>query len=378
LRFATRLYPNSSEAWETLAALQEENGDWKAAADSWATVHRLAPGAGARQVAYASLERARQKQVEAMIAAAEAAAEAREFAESLRLLLDASALRPPGRLASTVRHNYFDNLGRWLAEGVFSHRPNGAWTVVGVSQIAGGSEMERYAIRDRAHAALLNGGNVEPKLLHLSKNGIESLRSGEASRLGADDWKRIEASGAEAVLVGVLGDDFQGYVFDVQRRMVHPLFTIPPIGPVLGSSARWPARDAEEGALRVEVWTDRLRYSIGEPVTVHVRVNKDSYLTLLDMRGGVKDHLLFPNSYQRENFLRANRIYNVPGPDALFSITASGPVGLERIQAVVTEAPVRIEVDRKEGPEAAVQAALERLPAGSWDISEWKFEIGAD
>jgi hypothetical protein len=79
-------------------------------------------------------------------------------------------------------------------------------------------------------------------------------------------------------------------------------------------------------------------YHIGDKVNLYFKSEKDCYLTLLNYGTSGKLTVLFPNSLFKDNFIKANTIYAIPGRDYPFDYIISGPKGLERIKAIaVTE-----------------------------------------
>lgn len=82
---------------------------------------------------------------------------------------------------------------------------------------------------------------------------------------------------------------------------------------------------------------------IGGLITFSARADQDCYLYLLDVDPAGKVTLLFPNKYAPENKLRAGIATNLPAPN-LFRLRAAGPAGGEAVKAIVTTAPLKLEV----------------------------------
>jgi hypothetical protein len=79
-------------------------------------------------------------------------------------------------------------------------------------------------------------------------------------------------------------------------------------------------------------------YHIGEKVNLYFKSEKDCYLTLLNYGTSGKLTVLYPNALFKENFIKANTVYAIPGRDYPFDYIISGPKGVERIKAIaVTE-----------------------------------------
>lgn len=96
-------------------------------------------------------------------------------------------------------------------------------------------------------------------------------------------------------------------------------------------------RAAEQAsALRVTVAADRgpnALYYLGETIRYDIRANQDSYVYVWNVtEGDNKMTLLFPNQYQRDNFVKGGRVTtigNAPAKDG--SWTISPPTGRETL-----------------------------------------------
>ena len=71
-----------------------------------------------------------------------------------------------------------------------------------------------------------------------------------------------------------------------------------------------------QGGLDVVSWVDRSDYTYaeGEDVTLFVKTSKDAYVTVLNVDPAGQTTILFPNEYQPDNLVRANRVVEVPDP----------------------------------------------------------------
>ena len=87
--------------------------------------------------------------------------------------------------------------------------------------------------------------------------------------------------------------------------------------------------------LDIEVWTrkgDNARYCVGEPIEIYFRTNRDAYVALYNTDTRGRTHKLFPNRYDRDNFVRGGKTYRLPARGYDFYI--EGPQGRESIKAV--------------------------------------------
>ncbi len=91
--------------------------------------------------------------------------------------------------------------------------------------------------------------------------------------------------------------------------------------------------------LNVDVWTDHddgTNYSEGDNITIYFRASQDAYVTIydLDSRGNV--NLIFPPNPGDNNYVQAGEVYQVPDPNADYSLTLEGPPGNENIQMIAS------------------------------------------
>ena len=99
-----------------------------------------------------------------------------------------------------------------------------------------------------------------------------------------------------------------------------------------------------DDALKVVAWVDRAdyTYAVGEPVRIYVETNKDAYVTVLNTDPAGQTTQLFPNRYQPDNFVSANRAMEVPGPDSRSQIVVTGTVGDELLKVLASTSPVSL------------------------------------
>jgi hypothetical protein len=77
-------------------------------------------------------------------------------------------------------------------------------------------------------------------------------------------------------------------------------------------------------------------YKIGEQIVLTFSTNKDCRLTLFNVGTSGKVHIIFPNSYQKENLVRAGVQYKVPAEGAGFALQFDGPAGEDVVKAIAT------------------------------------------
>jgi hypothetical protein len=187
-------------------------------------------------------------------------------------------------------------------------------------------------------------------------------------------------SGDAATANTVLGDKMKTIenkadAFSI-RVWTDPAGTAPPPVPV--------------GARDIKIAPKRPDYRIGDKVVVRFRSSRDCRLTLLNVGTSGKLTILFPNALHRDNFIEANRDYEIPGPDYGFEYELQGPPGIEKLKAVATLEKVALleshfDADggffRTVAPAAGardiaiVQKKVASLPAAQWAESSAEFRV---
>lgn len=97
-----------------------------------------------------------------------------------------------------------------------------------------------------------------------------------------------------------------------------------------------------DNPLKVSVTSSRgngSSFSDGETLVVVVSATKDAYLKLyhIDVNGQVQ--LIFPNRFQKNNFVKGGTVVQFPTPGAGFKFQLHAPFGTEFIKAVASTVP---------------------------------------
>jgi cytoskeletal protein CcmA (bactofilin family) len=121
-------------------------------------------------------------------------------------------------------------------------------------------------------------------------------------------------------------------------------------------------------------------YAPGEKIQVYFRTSKDAYVTIFGYDSGGNIRLLFPNQYQREQLVKANREYRIEG-----IIEPGTPSGFEYVQGFATAEQVFVtrEMERRLAEEnypiigeeinvftRRIRGILSDLPSQRWVSSE--------
>jgi hypothetical protein len=100
--------------------------------------------------------------------------------------------------------------------------------------------------------------------------------------------------------------------------------------------------DDPQPPFKVEVWVterDKKKFHLGERLVFSVKSEKGGYLYLLDVDPQKHATLLFPNYWDKNNYINPGQIATVPGLDFRSELFATEPLGLDTIIALVSDNP---------------------------------------
>ncbi|RKY62610.1 MAG: hypothetical protein DRP95_01120, partial [Candidatus Latescibacterota bacterium] len=95
--------------------------------------------------------------------------------------------------------------------------------------------------------------------------------------------------------------------------------------------------------IKLALWTDKGRkpaYQEGEQMVVFLKADRDCYVQLIYHDAEGRDFLIFPNKFRRDNFVKAGKVYEIPGPGDRFRFTVSPPFGTEVLKAFASTEPI--------------------------------------
>ena len=108
----------------------------------------------------------------------------------------------------------------------------------------------------------------------------------------------------------------------------------------VGNVEKKEMKPPKEGEIKIQLWSDRPSYKIGESTTFHFKTNRDCYVTIIDAGTSGKVHILYPNRFSGGNKVIAGKTYSIPGKEDGYTIKVSGPGGIEVVRAIATETPL--------------------------------------
>jgi hypothetical protein len=80
----------------------------------------------------------------------------------------------------------------------------------------------------------------------------------------------------------------------------------------------------------------RGEFAVGDKVGFEFKVNRDAYVTILDVGTSGKVHVIFPNKWNKSGKVVADRTYRIPGEESDFVFKVKGPPGVNYIKAIAT------------------------------------------
>jgi len=93
-----------------------------------------------------------------------------------------------------------------------------------------------------------------------------------------------------------------------------------------------------------DIWTDQRVYRVGDRMRVYFRVTEPSYVYIYNTDTLGRTHQIFPNFFDRDNFVQPGRRYYIPAPTDDYNLRIIGPPGHEEMRIVaVRKRPIYYE-----------------------------------
>ncbi|MBI5568366.1 MAG: DUF4384 domain-containing protein [Desulfomonile tiedjei] len=147
-------------------------------------------------------------------------------------------------------------------------------------------------------------------------------------------------------------------------------------------------RDYEDSV--VKLWTDRKRYRIGEPVRFYFYSERDCYLNLVSFGSSGKVRVIFPNRFQKDNFVRGGKVVEIPtNREDEFMFRVEGPAGRESVRAIATRNKYKVYrgdynwdryayqvwEDAPEKIEEDIRVRLDEIPDRGYQTAKTSFKV---
>ena len=161
--------------------------------------------------------------------------------------------------------------------------------------------------------------------------------------------------------------------------------------------------------LKVDLWAERVSkdvnlsrdinvvpvksgetFKIGDKINIKFRSSKDCYLTLLNIGTSGKLTILYPNALYKDNFIEGGKLFEIPGDEYGFEYQLSGPAGIEKLKAIVTESKINLvesqfspdgDMFKTVSPGAAsrdisiIEKKVEEIPHDKWNETYFEFSV---
>jgi hypothetical protein len=173
----------------------------------------------------------------------------------------------------------------------------------------------------------------------------QSTRTPAASILGVDVFcftnyrldgntlhAKIEMTNAQGNVVASAAPDF---TLDNKLLAMAQQYLSEPVA----SQTAPPTPAPASGPLKLNVWTDKASYKVGDNMKISLQANQDCYVTLIDVGTSGKATVIFPNHYCSDNRVKAGVTYQIPDPSAGFDYEVGPPAGVEIIRGIASREP---------------------------------------
>lgn len=166
---------------------------------------------------------------------------------------------------------------------------------------------------------------------------------------------------------------------------------------------------ASDDNLKVDLWAEKVSkdvnlsrdinvvpvksgetFKVGDKINVKFKSSKDCYLTLLNIGTSGKLTFLYPNTLYKDNFIEGGKLFEIPGDEYGFEYQLSGPAGIEKLKAIVTESKINL-VESQFSPDgnmfkivspgaaardiSIIEKKIEEIPQDKWNEAYFEFNV---
>jgi TolB-like protein len=271
--------------------------------------------------------------IEQLIGGADTLAGRGEFKKALEKLEGAYALMPSGAVSDKIVDMYTRYAIRNIVQKLARNTGSLKEKTVAVADIEDLTEEFCDALTNLTDLKV-----VERVLLPDLLKEMEIAQTGIVSEESQKELGNIV--NAETMVAGSVGN--VGSSFKIYAKLVlveKGVIVASESADLLGFDIPDTAGDA---SFHISVRTDRDSYRLGDRARIYLTANRDCYVTVLNMRSNGEITRLFPNKYDKENFIRANIEHSVPEKGSRYELAISEPPGRESIKVIATSRPVSL------------------------------------
>lgn len=276
--------------------------------------------------------------------------------------------------------------------------PGNRVAVLPITYLDGSFSVEGRLIADELFTALAAGRKVELLERERLAQIVEEHKLSEKGLLDPATAPQLgKIAGVNAFVFGHLVDlghklQLTLRVVDAQGRVVeHRAFLLDkriktPSTPLWEDIEK--IKQANKEQFRIAVWTEKPAYRVGDELVIKFRADRNCYVTIFNLGSSGQITVLFPNRFYATNHVRKDEVYSIPGRFQNFTITASGPAGIEKLKIFATEANVPLlpeqynvsafrSIDPKGEPSVTRDLAvkIKGLDQTAWAEGSYEFEV---
>ena len=271
--------------------------------------------------------------IEQLIEDADTLAGRGEFKKTLEMLEDAYALMPSGAVSDKIIDKYTRYAIRHIIQKLARNTGSLRERTVAVAVIEN--------LTDEFCDALTNLTDLKVVERVALPDLLKEMEIAQTGVFSEESQKELgNLVGAEAMVVGSVGNVGSSYKIYAKLVLVERgVIVASESADLLGFDIPDTAGNA---SFRISVRTDRDSYRLGDRARIYLKANRDCYVTVLNMRSNGEITRLFPNKYDKNNFIRANIEHSVPEKGSRYELAISEPPGRESIKVIATSRPVSL------------------------------------
>ena len=121
---------------------------------------------------------------------------------------------------------------------------------------------------------------------------------------------------------------------------------------------------------KVELWADRKdgKYKVGDEVAFFFKADKDCRVTLFNVGTSGNVQILFPNKFQKDNLVKADKEYRFPAKEAEYLFRFKKPGGEDLVKAIATLDDVTLVAAADTKPQGEVKEVVKPQSALAKDV----------
>lgn len=256
-----------------------------------------------------------------------------EFKKALGMLEKAYALMPSGTVSDKIIDKYTRYAIRHIIKKLARNTGSLKERTVAVADIEN--------LTDEFCDALTNLTDLKVVERVALPNLLKEMEIAQTGVFSEESQKELgNLVNAEAMVIGSVGNVGSSYKIYAKLVLVERgVIIASESADLLGFNIPDTAGNA---SFKISVRTDRDVYRLGDRARIYLTANRDCYVTVLNMRSNGDITRLFPNKYDKNNFIKANIEHSVPEKGSRYELAISEPPGRESIKVIATSRQVSL------------------------------------